>query len=98
LNGLGYAEDTTIQLIGGGSHNLAANYGGDNSYNGSTHTQGITITKAATYIGNLAAPGSAAMGQTFTVTATVWSASYGLAPSGTVTFLRMEIRWLAQFS
>lgn len=86
LNSFGYTEDQVIQLTGG-SHTLAANYSGDNSYNASAQTQAITVTKATTNINNLAAPGSAEPAQMFTVTATVSTSSSALAPTGTVSFL-----------
>ena len=48
LNSQGYTEDQLIQLAGG-SHNVAASYSGDSSYNASTSpTDAITITPAPT--------------------------------------------------
>jgi hypothetical protein len=84
LNSFGYTEDGAIQLTGG-SHTLAANYSGDNSYNASAQTQAITVTKATTNI-SVTAPASAEPGQAFTTTAAVSATSSGLAPTGTVSF------------
>ncbi|MBZ5656925.1 MAG: Ig-like domain repeat protein [Acidobacteriia bacterium] len=86
LNSFGYTEDTGIQLTAG-SHTLAANYGGDPSYNPSTTSTNITVTKAPATISNVSAPAAAAPGQSFPVTATVTTTSFGVAPTGTVTFL-----------
>lgn len=47
LNSEGNAEDQPIQLTGG-THNLVANYGGDNSYLASSTTDALTVTPAAT--------------------------------------------------
>jgi hypothetical protein len=85
LNSLGYTEDQAIQLPGG-SHNLGANYGGDNSYNASNHTQPITVTKAATNFTNTSVPATAGQGQMFTIVTTVFTVSNGAAPTGTVSF------------
>jgi Pro-kumamolisin, activation domain/Bacterial Ig-like domain (group 3) len=85
LNSLGYTEDQAIQLTGG-SHSLVATYSGDNSYNASTQTQPIIITKATSAIGDVAAPVSAVPGQGFNLTASVFTVSSGVAPTGTVSF------------
>lgn len=47
LNSQGYTEDQSVQLTGG-THTLAANYSGDNSYNASSGTDAVTVTPAAT--------------------------------------------------
>ncbi len=86
LNSFGYTEDQVIQLTGG-SHTLVGNYSGDASYKSSTSGNTIvTVSKATTTINNVSAPGSAAPGQVFTVTATVSTVSAGVAPTGTVSF------------
>ena len=86
LNSLGYTEDQLVQLTGG-THTLVASYSGDNSYNPSSATATVTVTKATTTIGNVFANQSTVnTGQQFTVTATVTTPSFGLAPTGTVSF------------
>jgi subtilase family serine protease len=86
LNSLGYTEDQAVQLTGG-THVLVANYSGDNSYNKGSATATVTVTKAGTTIGNVAVSlNPVNTGQQFTVTATVTTPSYGLAPTGTVSF------------
>jgi len=91
LNSYGYTEDQAIQLAGG-THTLVANYSGDNSYKASTTTASVTVAQATSVISNVAiSQNPANAGQQFTVTATVntsltTNTSYGLAPSGTVSF------------
>jgi len=91
LNSYGFTEDQGIQLTGG-AHTLIATYNGDNSYKGSSTTASVTVTKAASLIGNvLPSLTSLTTGQQFTVTASVTTSlstntSYGLAPTGTVSF------------
>ena len=86
LNSLGYTEDQAVQLTGG-THVLVANYSGDNSYNKNSATATVTVTPAPTTIANVFANQSTATtGQQFTVTATVTTSSYGVAPTGTVKF------------
>jgi len=85
LNSLGYTEDQAIQLTGG-SHTLAAHYSGDPSYKASTTSTTVTVTKASTTINDVSAPTSAAPAQSFSVTATVTTSSFGVAPTGTVSF------------
>ena len=89
LNSYGYTEDQAIQLTGTGSpHTLVANYSGDNSYKASTSPNAVvTVTPAPTTIANVAISQTpVTTGQTFTVTATVTTSSYGVAPTGTVKF------------
>ena len=86
LNSAGYTEDQAIQLTGG-SHTLIANYGGDASYNASSTSTVVTVTKATAAVSNFSVPGSAGPGQSFPLSATIATTSYGLAPTGTVTFL-----------
>lgn len=87
LNSGGFTEDQTIQLTGG-SHTLVGTYSGDASYKPSTSSGVVvTVSKATTSINNVAGPGTTNINQLFTVTATVASSSFGIAPTGTVTFL-----------
>ncbi len=85
LNNQGYFEDYVIQL-NAGNHTIQAQYSGDNSFNASTTNQTMTITPAvaAMYV---SVPSSSVVGQSFTIGATIYTQSYALAPSGTVTFL-----------
>jgi len=86
LNSFGYTEDQAIQLTGG-THTLVASYSGDNSYNKSSTTATVTVTKATTAIAPVAiSPNPVNTGQQFTVTATGTTPSYGLFPTGTVSF------------
>jgi hypothetical protein len=87
LNGQGYAEDQFIQLPGG-TYDIVAGYGGDNSYKGSTSpTLPVTITKAATTITGCTLPTTIQVGTQFSCVATVNTQSHGVAPTGTVGFL-----------
>jgi hypothetical protein len=85
LNSYGYFEDQTVQFPGG-SNSVKAQYAGDNSFNGNTATQVITITPAVTTI---SAPitGSVQVGGPLVATAYINSSSNGVAPTGAVTFL-----------
>jgi hypothetical protein len=87
LNSEGSLEDQTVQLPGG-SDVIKTTYAGDNSFNGNTTSQTISITPAATSISNVAVqPTAVTTGQQFTITATIATSSSGVAPTGTVTFL-----------
>jgi hypothetical protein len=87
LNSLGYTEDQAIQLTGG-SHTLVGKYSGDPSYSASTSANAfITVAKATSVISNLADPGVATPGQSFTVSGVIATTSNGVAPTGTVSFL-----------
>ena len=87
MNSTGFTEDQTIQLTGG-THTLAATYSGDASYQASSvGGVSITVTPATTFISDvLATPATASAGQQFTVSAVVTTPSYGVAPTGTVSF------------
>ncbi len=87
LNSFGYAEDQAVQLTGG-SHSIVASYGGDPSYNSSQTTATVTVTPATTSISNVGTNvSSVAAGAQFNVSATVAAtASFGVAPTGTVSF------------
>jgi hypothetical protein len=87
LNGAGYTEDQTVNLVGG-AHVLAAQYSGDNSFTkGSAAPYTLTVTPApsrATFDTQAESP---IVGQQFAITAQVDSAvSNGAVPTGTVTF------------
>ncbi len=84
LNSYGYTEDQTIQLTGG-THNLKAQYGGDASFNSSSGLVTVTITPASTSLGNLYF-GAPVVGSQLYGSLYVNTTSYGVAPSGTVTF------------
>jgi subtilase family serine protease len=86
LNSAGYTEDQNVQLTGG-NHTLNASYSGDSSYKTSSLSTAVAVTPAPTSV-SVSAPTSANVNQSFTVTATVSSSdgSYGVAPTGTVTF------------
>ncbi len=87
MNSVGYAEDQAIQLTGG-SHTLVATYSGDASYKTSNTSATITVTKATTSISNgSVSPNPVNAGQQFQVSAIVATSSYGVAPTGTLTFL-----------
>jgi hypothetical protein len=86
LNSGGYTEDFAIQLPGG-TNTLVAKYNGDPSYKSSPPTTVVvTITKAATHISNVQAIAVAQPGVSFSLSATVVSASSGVAPTGNVSF------------
>jgi len=87
MNSVGYAEDQGIQLTGG-SHTLVATYSGDASYKTSNTSATITVTPATTSISSVAVSSNPVnAGQQFQVTATVSTSSFGVAPTGTLTFL-----------
>lgn len=86
VNSYGYTDDYLVQLLGG-SHTLVANYSGDASYKpGSSTPVVITVNTAPTTFSTVTAPGSVGLNQNFTVTATLATTSYGVAPTGTVKF------------
>jgi subtilase family serine protease len=87
LNSEGSTEDQTIQLTGG-SHNLAANYSGDNSYKASSTTDAITVTPAptSTTVNPPYFPQQVAIiAQPFGLSAVTTTQSNGAAPGGTYT-------------
>lgn len=80
LSGFGWVEDPIIQLTGG-SHAIAASYQGDSSYNASTGTTNVTITKATTATAAPSDPGSVKTNSNVTISAVVTAAnSNGAAP------------------
>jgi len=86
LNSQGNTEDQTIQLTGG-SHSLAASYGGDNSYTGSSASDVVTVTPAATTTSTSFNPPlqTVVIGSPFGIFALTKSQSLGGAPTGTYT-------------
>jgi hypothetical protein len=85
LNTLGYTEDKPVQLPGG-TNNLKAVYGGDNSFSANTGTATITITKAATVIDVSTPSNNAILGGFVTFNANIQSLGFGAGPTGQVTF------------
>ncbi|MGZ5529123.1 MAG: Ig-like domain repeat protein, partial [Limisphaerales bacterium] len=85
LNFQGY-EIASGSMLNAGSHTLGTQYSGDNSFNASTTNQTITVNQTGIYNRYLSVPNLVIVGQPFTVSATFSTLSYGLAPSGTVTF------------
>jgi len=87
VNSYGYTDDYSVQLLGG-SHTLVAHFTtGDLSYkSGSSTPVVITVNTAPTTFSSVTAPASAGLNQNFTVTATLATTSYGVAPAGTVKF------------
>ena len=86
LNSIGFLEDQTIQLSPG-NHSVVAAYAGDNSYTPSTSaSRAITITKAVTATTVLPSVITVTAGQPISFTATIATASNGVAPTGSVTF------------
>jgi hypothetical protein len=86
LNADGYTEDHTVQLSGG-THLLAATYGGDGSYQASTGTYSLTVTPAPTASTLIVVTGLPVAGQPCNVTINGAAQTLtGAAPTGTVTF------------
>ena len=88
LNSSGYTEFQTNAFTPG-SHNFAASYTGDASFNASSASgASLTITQAATTTSLTAAPSPVSQANTVTLSATVATTGYGfLAPSGQLTFM-----------
>ena len=85
VNSEGHFEDNQIDLVAG-SHTVVASYSGDNSYNSSTATLNLTVTKATSAI-SASAPATATTGSQVTLSATVSSPSNSATGlTGTVTF------------
>ena len=84
LNSYGYLEDQIVQLAGG-THSVTATYNGDSSFNGSSATPTFNITPARTIMGAISVSG-ATVGVPFQANVTIQAASFGAAPTGTVTF------------
>jgi len=87
LNSQGYTEDQSVQLIYG-VNNIGASYSGDNSYNTSTSvTDAITYNKAPTTVTLSGLPANAVTATPVSLTATINTQSYGIAPTGAVQML-----------
>lgn len=88
LNSQGSTEFQAIQLSGG-SHSLAADYAGDNSYNASSAADTVTVTPAPTTTAFYQSPMTAVIGQpfSFSLSAITKTQSFGAIPGGTYTFL-----------
>jgi hypothetical protein len=93
LNGRGYLEIPT-EPVALGAHILTATYSGDNSYAPSSAAPfTIPITKANSILSLAASANLIGVGQSVTITATLFNANHGtgfLPPSGTVTFLSSD--------
>lgn len=68
-----------------GKHTLTAQYSGDSNYNTGSASVAITVTPAATSMPAPYAYG-VTVGQSASISATVNTTSYGVAPTGTITF------------
>jgi len=86
LSNLGFLEDQPVQLSVG-THMLAAAYGGDNSYTGSSATDTVSITKASTTTAVTSSATTVASGGSVTLTANITTNSNGVGPTGTVQFM-----------
>lgn len=72
-------------VLPAGTQTLTAQYSGDTNYNASTASVTITVTPASTSVSTPSAYG-VAVGQTAVISVAVNTTSYGVAPTGTVTF------------
>jgi len=86
LNTEGFAEDQSISFLGG-QHTIAAVYGGDASYMGSSGTNSINVTPASTVTQKeFLFTGSVVLGNTAVLyfnTGTVTLGDFDVAPTGT---------------
>ncbi len=87
LNSFGFLEDLPIDLPGG-SHTIVAAYSGDNSYNASTSSAFSLSVSAATPAATIVSANTLTPTTTtnVTLTATIYTSSSGLGPTGSVTF------------
>jgi len=85
LNSLGYFEDPLVQLPGG-TNNVQAQYGGDNSFVASSVVVPLLIAPAVTSLSNITSF-NATVNVPFVINTTVDTQSSGAAPTGTFTFL-----------
>ncbi|WP_181764591.1 Ig-like domain-containing protein [Streptomyces albidus (ex Kaewkla and Franco 2022)] len=86
------SQDGTAQLIldslPAGSYSVTATYSGDGVFVGSSGTDSHTVDRAATATTVTSSPDPSAVGQSVTVSATVFAVTPGAGtPSGTVTFV-----------
>ncbi len=86
LNSDGYFEDLAVQLPGG-TDSVKAAYAGDSSFNASNVTQTMTITPATTSSTLNSNPISGTVGERISLNGVIQAESFGLPPTGTVTFL-----------
>ena len=86
LNSAGHAEDQTIQLLPG-TYALAASYPGDTSYNASSATANLTVTKAPVNISFTPSSGSIPYGSSNSFNVTVAATANGVAPTGNIEML-----------
>lgn len=85
LNSAGHAEDQSIDLVPG-TYALAASYPGDASYNASSATANLTVTKAPVNITfSQTTQNSLTYGSSAWFEVTVAATANGVAPTGTVT-------------
>ena len=72
-------------VLAAGTHALTAQYSGDSNYNAGSTSVTITVNPAST---SLPAPAvyNATVGQVASISVTVSTTSYGVAPTGTITF------------
>jgi len=84
LNSQGYTEFQAIQLTGG-THALAANYSGDNSYSASSGSASVTVTPAPTTTTITSSNSPAIIGVPFTIGVQTQSNSSGVAPTANYT-------------
>ena len=83
----GGTASLSISSLTVGSHSIVASYSGDSNFTGSVSiVESQTVQKADTSTSLNAAPSTANLNQTITLTATVTSMS-SIVPTGTVTFL-----------
>ena len=85
LNSQGYLEDTFIQFPAG-SYTLSGSYGGDSSFEPSSTTVPMTITKASTTTTLSPSSTNIQYGDGLSLTATITTQSTGAAPTGSVVF------------
>jgi len=72
-------------ILTAGTHTLKAQYNGDSNYNAGSASVAITVNPAATTT-STPYPYPGTVGQSWSTGSNVNTTSYGLAPSGTVTF------------
>ncbi len=92
LNSLGSTVTPRgILNFSAGTHSISASYGGDNSYTASSSppSGAFTITPVSTWVDFLystSPSNTAPFGTPITVNATVYSTTFGVSPTGTITF------------
>ena len=90
LNAGGFYEDEIVQLSAG-THSLSVSYAGDNSYNASTNTLMVIVTKDPTTTTAISNQSTVAVGTSVTLSASVTTTSFATAnasqePTGTIQF------------